>query len=291
MVKIKFTCNWTSDQEINKRVKSNFISEDNLDPGIEITDNNDYDFLFVFNKLRYNPIVSKNRIYTFIMEPSWSPNWDRNCFSYSNKVFTHDKNLYGNHENIVESPSFMFYHMDHNKHTIKSLLENKNFDKKKKMSMVVSYTPNSNGGNYGKRTELALKLLEKGFDVDIYGNGWNRTHPNIKGSLTDKYDGLIDYQYSIAVENSCEKNYLTEKYFDISLCNGVPIYYGSPNVDEIYRNHINLNLNDINDCLDNISDILRNDKYDVEGILENKNIYFNKFNIYNKVKDIIKNRL
>lgn len=289
MIKVKFTCNWTSDSEINKRVISNFITDENHDDSIVITDGDNYDFLFVFNKLKYNPKIDKENIYTFIMEPSWSPNWDRSCFSYSNKVFTHDKILYGSHDNIIEHPSFMFYHMDHNRHSIKSLLDNKNFDKKKKMSMVVSYTPTSHNGNYKKRTDLALKLIEKGFNVDIYGNGWNSSHPNFKGSLIDKYDGLIDYQFSIGIENSCEKNYLTEKYFDISLCNGVPIYYGTPNVGEIYKNHFNLNLNNIDECLDKISDIMNNDYYDINGVMENKKLYFNEYNIYNKVKQILKN--
>ena len=288
MVKIKFTCNWTCDSDINKRVINNFITEENNDKDIIITNDDDYDFLFVFNKLTYQSKVPKDRVYTFIMEPSWSLNWDRNCFHYSNKVFTHDKNLYGNHENIIEHPSFMFYHLDYNKHDINSMLKNKNFDKKKKLSMVVSYTPNSNN-NYGLRTKLATELINRGLDVDIYGNGWPTTHKNIKGTIGDKYEALIDYQFSIGVENSCEKNYLTEKYFDISLCNGTPIYYGAPNVDEIYSGHINLEINNIENCLDSISDVLNFGNPDIESIIKNKNLYFNKNNIYNKVKEIIKN--
>lgn len=288
MVKIKFTCGWTSDSDINRRVVSNFVTEYNYDSDITITDGNDYDFLFVFNKLNHTPLVPKSNIYTFIMEPSWSPNWDRNCFNYSNKVFTHDRDLYGNHENIIEHPSFMFYHMDWRKHDIKSLLTNNNFDKSKKVSMVVSYTPQGNY-NYDNRTKLALQLIDKGLDVDIYGNGWVGSHRNIKGSVSDKYEALIDYQFSIGIENCCERNYLTEKYFDISLCNGTPIYYGTPNVDEIYKNHFKLDLNNFEQCFDTISDILNNDYYNPNHIIENKKLYFNMYNIYNKVKEIIKN--
>lgn len=287
MVKIKFTCNWTSDHYINERVKTNFITEDNYDENIIITSGQDYDYLFCFNKLSTNHNVSKERIFTFIMEPSWSPNWDRNCFNYSNKVFTHDKKLFGDFDNIVESTSYMFYHMDWHKHNIKSLLSNENFNKKQKMSMVVSYSPNSTQFNYGLRTKLASKLLEYNFNVDIYGNGWSNTHKNIKGPVGDKYDALIDYQYSIGIENSCEKNYLTEKYFDISLCNGIPIYYGTPNIDEIYKGHISLDLNNIEECLDTVSKILKSKDFDTESIIKNKRLYFEKHNIYNKVKDLI----
>ncbi len=286
MFKIKFNCNWTSDKDINRRVKSNFITEENYNSNIIITDGDDYDFLFVFNRLTTQPTVTKEKIYTFIMEPSWSPNWDRNCFNYSNKVFVHDKNLFGNHENIIESPSFMFYHMNSEINNIGKLLNNNLYEHKKKISMVVSYTPGG-GYNYELRTKLALKILEHNLDIDIYGNGWSLNHKNIKGTVGDKYDALVNYQYSIGIENSCEKNYITEKFFDIPLCNSYPIYYGAPNISDIYKNHIPINPNNIEETLDILSDIIRNDNYDIDKIIENKKLYFTKYNLYNKVKEIV----
>jgi hypothetical protein len=289
MIKIKFTCNWTSDYEIKKRVESNFITEDNRNNDIIITDNNDYDFLFVFNKLNQKPLVPKNRIYTFIMEPSWSPNWDRNAHLYSNKVFCHDKSLFGNHENLIELPSFMFYHMNFNKHNIKKLL-NENPKKTKRISMVVSYTPHNHNFNYSKRTELAIALLEKNIDIDIFGNGWDFTkHKNIKGPVMDKWDGLCDYKFSVAIENSCQKNYITEKFFDITLCGGVPIYYGCPNVSEIYKNLIPIDLNDIPKTIEIINDVSNTDKYDfmLNSVLSDKITYYTNYNLYNKIVDLV----
>jgi len=284
MVKIKFICNW--DHNINGRVINNFITEDNINENITITNNDDYDYLFVFNRLTIQPRVPKENIYTFIMEPSWSPNWDRYCFNYSNKVFVHDKNLFGNHDNIIESPSLMFYHMDSYRNNIDKLMNDNSHENKKKMSMVVSYTLNA-GYNYGLRTDLALKILEYNLDIDIYGNGWSLNHKNIKGPVGDKYDALINYQYSIGVENCCEKNYITEKFFDIPLCNSYPIYYGSPNISEVYQNYITINPNNIEETLDILSDLLRNNYYDFDKIIENKKLYFNKYNLYNKVKEIV----
>lgn len=286
-MKIRFVCNWDDSININNRVVSNYITDDNYDSDIILTSGSDYDYLFVFNKLNIIPNIPKERIFTFIMEPSWSPNWDRNCFNYSNKVFVHDKNLFGNYDNIIECPSYMFYHMDYKNNTIKELLNNNNFDKKNKINMVVSYNPNYQYKNYKLRTDLALKLLQYNFDVDIYGRGWNINNKRVKGPVINKYDALIDYQYSIAIENSCEKNYVTEKFFDISLCNAIPIYYGSPNISEIYDHYEKINLLNINECLDKITDIINNNDFDIEKIKENKLKYFNKYNIYNKVKELI----
>lgn len=287
MIKVAFTCGWTSNEEITKRVINNFITEENKSEDIIITNGDDYDYLFCFNRLNRTPTVPKKQIFTFMMEPSWSPNWDRNSFYYSNKVFVHDKNLFGGYDNIVEHPSFMFYHMDSNKHDISKLMNDHSFDHKKKMSMVVSHTPTGNY-NYELRTKLALKILEYNLDVDIYGNNWKNIHKNIKGTVNDKYDALYGYKFSIGVENSCEKNYITEKFFDVSLCNSLPIYYGAPNIDEVYKNYISIDVNNIEQSLDIISDILRdNNTYDYSKVLDNKKTYFEQYNLYNTIKNIV----
>lgn len=288
-MKVRFVCNWSDSSNINDRVINNYVTDHNYDQNIILTAGSDYDYLFIINKLTIEPNVPKERIFTFIMEPSWSTNWDRNCFNYSNKVFVHDKKLYGNYDNMIECPSYMFYHMDDKKHTIKDLLYDNNFDKKYKMNMIVSYNPNYQYQNYHLRTDLAIKLLQYNFDVDIYGRGWPSYNKRIKGPIIDKYDALIDYQYSIAIENSCEKNYVTEKFFDVSLCNSVPIYYGAPNISDIYNNYDKINLLNINECLDKITDTINScNNFDPGKINGDKLKYFNNYNIYNKVKEIIK---
>jgi hypothetical protein len=177
--------------------------------------------------------------------------------------------------------------MNPNNHNISKLMENHNFEHKKKMSMVVSYTP-IGGYNYELRTNLALKILEYNLDVDIYGNNWPKTHKNIKGSILDKYDALYDYKFSIGIENCCEKNYITEKFFDISLCNALPIYYGAPNIRDVYNHLYDINLNSIEESLDIISDVLRNEQfYDYNKVLENKKLYFEKYNLFNVIKKIL----
>ena len=286
-MKVKFICDWDNSFNLSQRIINNYVINNEID--FEITYNSDYDYLFVFNRLKgHIPNIPKERIFTFIMEPSWIGGWDRNCFEYSNKVFTHDKSLFGNYDNIVECPSYMFYHMDYKKHTINSLLSNNNFGKKKKISMVVAYHPEYNFKNYKLRTDLALKLLQYNFNIDIYGRGWSSYHKNIKGPIEDKYDALIDYEYTIAIENSCEKNYVSEKFFDAPLCNSTPIYYGAPNISDIYDNYISIDANNIEQCLDTISDIFNKNDYNPEKIIQDKIRYYEEYNLYNKIKELIK---
>lgn len=284
MTKIKFNSNWDTPSNLKNRVISNFITEDNYTNQIIITEKDDYDYLICFNSLSESPKVPKENIYTFIMEPSWTPSWDRNCFNYSNKVFCHDKILFGNYENIVETPALMFYHMSNS--VINDFLKNDNFQKPKLASMVVSYTPDYHFQNYSKRTELALKLLEYNFNVDIYGNNWSSNHKNIKGPLQNKLHGLLDYKFSICVENSNEKNYITEKFFDTILCNSTPIYCGAPNIDEVYNHHMIIDIENLSNCLDLISDYLKID-VDIDLIIRQKKLYFEKYNLYSTIKQLI----
>ena len=71
-------------------------------------------------------------------------------------------------------------------------------------------------------------------DFDFYGRGWNISDSRYKGQILNKHEILRQYEYSIAIENCCEKNYASEKLFDCFLNNTVPIYYGCPNVSEFY---------------------------------------------------------
>ena len=286
MKKVKIVCNWDNDVNIMNRVISNYQIGDSNDDFI-FTSKNDYDYLICLNKTNHTPLVPKEKVFTFIMEPSWSPNWDRNCFNYSGKVFCHDKKLFGGHPSIEESTSFMFYHMDYKKTTLKQILIEKN-EHKKRISMVVSFTPNG-GYNYSKRTQLALSILDNDLPVDIYGNGWDFiNHPNVKGSIGDKLEGVKDYSFSIAIENSCEKNYLTEKFFDVTLCGGVPIYYGCPNVSDIYGNYIPIDLDNIPETIQTIKDVIYTNKYD--HMLNDKTDitkYAENHNLIKKIKELI----
>jgi hypothetical protein len=59
-----------------------------------------------------------------------------------------------------------------------------------------------------------------------FGRGFN--------ALSDKWDGLAPYRYSIAIENSQHDHYWTEKIADCFLAGTVPIYWGAPNIRDYF---------------------------------------------------------
>jgi len=279
-IKIKFNCNWTNDKSIYDRVISNYIGYETP----EITYKDDYTHLVVFNKITCEQKCSKENTLGFIMEPSWSENWDRNLGLYSDKVFFHDLSLIKdkvfNIDKYIEHPSCMLYHMLYSDDI--NYFLNKRFEKTHNLSFVVSFSPNNESHLYGLRTKLALDLLQTDLDFHIYGNNWPILDQRIKGTVFNKKDALINYKYSIAVENSREKNYITEKFIDCFLCDAIPIYYGCPNIKEVYPEEFFIELPDLN--INSIFHIINKKNHDLNIL---KNIYFKKFNIFNIIKEHI----
>lgn len=62
--------------------------------------------------------------------------------------------------------------------------------------------------------------------LDKFGRGIN--------PINDKTDGLKDYAFSFAIENSSERGYYTEKLLDCFLTGTIPIYWGDPGIDTIF---------------------------------------------------------
>lgn len=113
--------------------------------------------------------------------------------------------------------------------TVKQV-EERHIKKSKLISMVVS---NKTGTPMQRARLKLLQLLINHFPnhIDFYGRGFK--DDRIK-SIDDKADALDDYMFSIAVENSQDPGYITEKLTDCFITGTVPLYSGAPNVDCFY---------------------------------------------------------
>ena len=249
----------------------------------------DYEYLIVLGSLKGNNFKyfkNPKKTIGFMLEPEWSDNWQRDLNKFCKYVVAQSKSMYPNASNIIEHPMFMF-----TESTDSHQFYNENdFKKTKRMSII-----SSNYGhkyNYPKRHSLFKGLLDTDLEIDFYGRRWELDDPRYKGSPFNKSEAIVDYEYSIAIENSSYNNYLTEKFFDLTVCNTVPIYYGCPNAAEIYPKESFIPLDfsgPIEQTIEQVEDVFKNDDYHsrLPHILEAKEMYYTKYNIFNFLEGLI----
>ncbi len=262
---IHFSCSWCDDNQLKNRILRNFTCPEN----ISLTTEGDFDYFVSFNyptDTRWLFSVGRSKCFCFTMEPSTSQHIKNIEFDDFNKVFHHTKT----HDNVIETATMVLYHMTEDKSYFN------NIKKSKKLSFVVS---NLRGSQmYDFRTSLAEKMLETDVDFDMFGYGWNICDSRYKGPMASKSIGLVDYEYSIAIENSIEKNYSTEKISDCFVCDTIPIYYGCPNIDDIYDTRSFVSL-DISNPIEHIRQIIKSEK--LKNPSYAKDQYNTKYNILN----------
>ena len=285
--KIWAVCWWneTWDENVAVRAARNWPLGDffELDP-------HDYEYLLVFgafNAQNSHHFKDKAKTIGFMLEPEWSPNWQRDLPAWCKYVVAQSASMFPGADNILELPVFMFTESTDSH----EFYQTQPFLKKRRMSLVSSSYGHQL--NYIKRHELFTSLLKTDLDIDFFGRGWDLTDPRYKGAPYNKSEALLDYQYSIGIENSNYKNYLTEKFFDLIVCNTVPIYYGCPNAAEIYppESFIPLKLDgSVEETVEQIESIYHHDCYDerLPSVLEAKELYYDKYNVFRFVEGLIK---
>ncbi len=105
------------------------------------------------------------------------------------------------------------------------LMNNKTPEKTKLISVITSNKAFTKG--HLERIEFVEKLKTYyGDQIDVFGQGFN--------SFDDKWNVLAPYKYHIAIENSSENFYWTEKISDCFLAETFPIYYGCKNLSDYF---------------------------------------------------------
>jgi hypothetical protein len=161
----------------------------------------------------------------------------------------------------------------------------------KNVCVIISNIIDSEGRN------LFIEELDKKVKIDYAGEYKNNVeriqHPN---SSPEFIDFVSKYKVIIAMENSKNNNYITEKILHGFAANTIPVYWGADNVEKYFNkerfiNVKSFNNNDINEAIDKIMAVLNNDDLFIEMI--NKPVYVNNFcpitlnNISTNVKKLL----
>ena len=309
MIKIKLECWWSDTPSLHNKFIKQLVPIEDLSNYEFVFDNQDY--TIIFGRTNWDLIQTpKERTFFISQEPLWSPNQPKTGIDeYCSKILISDKRDYPDKEEYIECLLPMFYggrgELDHREEWDWSLkIKDKKFIKNKLLSIIVRndhfshynhlVNPATSVINYEFRSNLGLKLSENEL-VDVYGNSWVSNGKNIKGEIWNKHVGLDDYHFSIGCENTIQKNYISEKFWDIILTDGIPLYLGCSNITDYIPENSFISLNDltldevskkVSDIIDNHEDYINLYK---ENIKELKNEYFNSpmFNVWEKIKKII----
>jgi len=187
--------------------KIKFVQNANPFPGIT---------LFTDQHLSANSIESKYKV-GWLLETREvdSSRYDR-FEDYMNEfdfVMTHDKELLEKHPNKTKFTIFGGTWIKTNNYGM--------HPKTKNVSMVYS------NKQYLTGHKLRHQVAQTVSGIDLYGRGTPRP-------IKFKEEALLDYRFSIVIENSKTENYFTEKLVDCLVTGTIPIYWGCPNIGDFF---------------------------------------------------------
>ena len=311
--KIFFTCPW-NDKIINS-YKNNTPNNKGIWKNIEgVTNINEANYIIVLDDLhkfildkgmeyfinnfyKNNKIIHFQRENTTILKSNTNKSWYVKYILPKIKYnITYEDNFFY----TFAAASFIDKTYDELK-----MMKYEDLNKNKNISCIVSSKVLSHiTPNYQKRVNFIKKYSNENINnIDIYGYGWNKEilGDNYKGQLgsyhnnnndTNKSHGLVNYHYSICLENLIEEKCISEKATDAILCWSIPIYWGNECIKKYFPEKsyylINVENPNINKEINNII----KDKPSTEQIKyleEARNIILDKLNIWEQIYQIINN--
>lgn len=273
MYKVAFVSNFWRKIELADYLRSRYGRFRHGLEIVSIMDNYDYLIILNWSELRRFDIPQE-RIIGMALEPEWSSNYrpsylETYCGTVISHTSSHLKNsIFG----PVLHPIFVSMNINYNmnpedktkNNTFFNSLANHTFDKT----------------TYKFRSHLVQKLRQYKVDCDLYGR-------SVGKFLDRKEDGMLDYRYCIAIENSIYPGYCTEKLADCFVTMCMPIYYGDPNVNKYFTN---IPILDIENPIESIREITSK-KPDIDTLYINRNLYRNKYNPIAQISKLIYTQL
>lgn len=220
--------------------------------------------------------INENLLLAFFQEPGDFPAHFYMFFYLLNykRVYSPLKPIIG--RNHIASHGFLPWHITY---TFDYLTALKPFPKSKMLSCISSNKRTLRG--HEERYRFIEYLKENNVGCDFFGKGYK--------FIDNKEDGLIDYRYSIAIENSDKENYFTEKILDCFLTYTVPIYFGCKNIDDYFPkgSFIKIDINNYDEAYDTILKTIRNDDYQsrIDALTEARNLVLNDYNLFYKISE------
>ena len=236
-----------SEKTLVSLIDSNFAGRDVLNmPGVDFgwcTENKliSKHVFFTDYKLNYVDKIKHNNIkkVAWLVEPrAIVPN----SYSYIEQHYYKFDYILSFDENICRLPNALY--APYGTYWVKKTDKQKT----KKISMIAS----NKGWTEGHK--IRLSCVDNVTGIDYYG-------ACVGKKIKEKNEGLDDYMFSVAIENSIQDTYFTEKIIDCFATKTAPIYWGTKNISKFFNKDGIIFFNTI-DELKNILNNLTREKYE-----------------------------
>ena len=159
-----------------------------------------------------------NKVFFFASEPPDFKTYNQRWLEQFPQVATYNPCL--RHPGRHQSPLGIHWFVDKSYDELCA----SGFPPKTKLLSVICSTKTTTAGH--RRRLRFVERLRELVPMDVFGRGFT--------PIKDKWEGLADYRYSLAIENSAYHDYWSEKIADCFLTGTVPLYYGCPNINAYF---------------------------------------------------------
>jgi len=140
------------------------------------------------------------------------------------------------------------------------------------------------------RMSFYKRLISEHSEVlDLYGRG-QFSGPHYHGEIKDKWTGLGEYRYTLAIENYKGPNYFSEKISDALLAWCMPIYWGCTNLPEFLpqNSYVWIDIED-SSAPDKVREIVESDlrEENLDAIKEARRRILNRYQIWPTVESVV----
>lgn len=225
-ISVAVVANWRSGDEVAMQWRRQFPAQGSwrgvrLVAAADCVEPPDY-WMIVNHPRAEDPVPPPERSIVLQMEPSGATHtWG----TWGDP----DPSVFAQVRSHALTPNFCEWHLDASYDQLWTMPINKS----RTLSTVVSGRRHSIAQN--QRLDLVHELERHQVPIDVFGRDNSERFANYCGPLPelDKRDGLFPYRYTIAIENSAEPNYMTEKLVDAVLAECLCFYWGCPDAEEL----------------------------------------------------------
>jgi hypothetical protein len=206
------------------------------------------------------------------------------------RVYTTDRKLYEQGGKFIASPPYVHWHLStsaysrNNQYDFDFLKSYPGIPEKKVTLAAINSNINALPG-HRLRADFITRLCEGNLDFELYGGSRWAAFKQFKGGAAEgKWPVFSPAKYVLAIENEVADYYWTEKFTDAILCFSMPIYHGSPNINQYFPqgSYIPLDITK-KSAPDDLRDILASGFYErnIDKLIEARNLILNEHNLFN----------